>query len=891
MALPPNTKLGYYEILEAIGAGGMGEVYRARDTKLGREVAIKVLPEELSRDRERRARFEREAKLLAALNHPCIATLHGLEESEGRQFLVMELVEGETLGERLARGRMSVDEATPLFIRIAEGLEAAHEKGIIHRDLKPANIKIGPDGTPKILDFGLAKALMGTKEDERMPADASQSPTLTKGTALGVIMGTAAYMSPEQARGRDLDQRTDVWAFGCCLYEAQTGKPTFTGDTVPDTLTEVLGKEPDWDALPKDTPSRLRLLLFRMLRKDARLRLQHVGDARIELLDTPAEPSDDAPTTSKSRYGATFAAGFAAALLTGLAVWRLVIPSVASDAPVVRMILSPPGGDRLVFSAARERGHLPPIAVSRDGQTLAFVARGDGPARIYLRELGSLESRALDGTENAELPFFSYDGRWVGFLVGDVLWRVSTEGGTPLTIGKVPRSARGAAWLPNGSIVVGGDNRGLLRIDTESGTLEVLTQPDSARGEQYHAWPQVLLGGGHVLFTAVTGSGAGSNLGVLSLESNEWRLLEQTAGAAQPHYLESGHLVFFRPGGLFVAPFSVAQMMLEGSPTQVAEGVVEGFNAGVNLGFFAVSVTGVLAFVPGNVNTEENHVMRVHRSGSAEIVSEPGRYGFGLALSPDGQRLAVAARVRTSSDLWVLDLERGSRSRLTSIHSNISPVWTADGKRVVFSFFGTGGSFDLYSLRADGSIPDPLLEQANDQAPTSARRDGSLVVFQETHPQSREDIHILPLDGSTDPYPFLATSYNEQEAVFSPDGRFLAYASDETGRFEIYVQALSGDGGKIAISTDGGKWPRWSPKGDELFYRLGTAMMVVSVELEPSFRPGTPELLFDGPYAEEFDVFPDGEHFAMLSLPEVDLREITVVVNWFSELAQIVPVP
>ena len=682
----------------------------------------------------------------------------------------MELVEGETLAERIAKGPIPIEEALPLFIDIAEGMEAAHEKGIIHRDLKPANVKIGPDGKPKILDFGLAKALWGERE---FVSDSSQSPTLTKGTALGAIMGTASYMSPEQARGRALDTRTDIWAFGCVLYEALAGKLAFTGDTVPDTLTAVLGKEPDWDALPKNTPARLRQLLSRMLRKDARLRLQHVGDARLELLDASAEPSVDAPASVKPRYLVPLAAALTAALLTGLAGWRLVGSSSTNDSPVVRMTLSPPDGEQLVARGGQLGEGLPPVAISRDGLMLAFVARGEGSSRIYLRELGSLAARALDGTDNATLPFFSYDGRWVGFLVVDVLWRVTVQGGVPLPIGKVPTSARGAAWLPNGSIVVGGDNRGLLRIDTKSGMLEALTQPDSARGEQYHAWPHVMPDGEHVLFTA---KAAGeTNLGVLSLKSNEWRLLEQTAGAAQPHYLESGHLVFFRPGGLFAVPFSASRMTLESSPVQVAKGVVGGFNAGVDLGLFAVSATGNLALVPGNVDTEQNHVMRVRRNGSAEKVSEPGRYSYGLAVSPDGQRLAVSSRVRISSDLWVLDLGRGSRSRLTSENGNIFPVWTADGQRVVFGLFGTGGSFDLYSLRADGGIADPLLEREHGQIPTSASRDGRLVAFNEEHPESRTDIHVLPLDGSADPYPFAATPADERDADFSPDGRFLAY--------------------------------------------------------------------------------------------------------------------
>ena len=886
MPLSPGTKLGHYEVVESVGKGGMGEVYRARDTKLGRDVAIKVLPEEFSRDKERLDRFEREARLLAQLNHPNIATLHGLEESDGQQFLVMELVEGETLAERIARGPIPIDEAIPLFIYIAEGLEAAHEKGIIHRDLKPANVKIGPDLKPKILDFGLAKALMGS--DKPLPADASQSPTLTKGTALGAIMGTAAYMSPEQARGRVVDRRTDVWAFGCCLYEALTGKLAFTGDTVPDTLTAVLGKEPDWDALPKETPSRLRQLLARMLRKDARLRLQHVGDARIEFLDLSAEPSVDVPASSKPRYAVTLVTALTAALLTGVVVGRLSGTADVGDSQVVRMTILPPDGQQLVTPrrGGFASGLYPPVAISPDGQTVAFVARDGGPSRIYLRELDSLESRALDGTENADLPFFSHDGRWVGYLVGNVVSRVPVEGGVPLELGKVPGSARGAAWLSNETIVIGGSNLGLLKMDAERGTTERLTQPNNTRGEQYHAWPHVLPDGDHVLFTAVTD--VGSDLGVVSMETGEWHLIEQAVGAAQPHYLASGHVVFFRSGGLFAAPFSLSRMAFESMPVQVAENVIQSRNAGLPLGFFAASLSGALVYVPGNLDLFQNHVVRVARLGEATRISEPGHYS-GPVISPDGQRLAVGNVVRTSGDLWVLDLERGSRSRLTSENANTNPVWTADGQRVLFSLFGTGGSFDLYSVRADGGVPEALLERERTQSPTSASRDGRLVAFREVHPENRADIHILPLDGDTDPYPFLATPADERDARFSPDGRFLAYVSDETGRFEVYVQPLSGEGGREVISIDGGQWPRWSPQGDELFYRRGTAMMVVPVDLEPSFRAGTPELLFDGPYAQSFDVFPDGEHFAMVSIPQVELRDITVVVNWFAELERLVP--
>ena len=611
MALATGTRLGQYEILDAIGAGGMGEVYRARDTKLGREVAIKVLPDELSRDAERRARFEREAKLLAALNHPFIATLHGLEEAENRQFLVMELVEGDTLAERIAQGSLPVKDALPLFIQIAEGLEAAHEKGILHRDLKPANVKITPDGKPKILDFGLAK--LADSEAEGAVGTDSQSPTLTRNTALGAILGTAAYMSPEQARGKRVDRRTDIWAFGCCLYESLTGKRTFDGETVPDTLSAVLGKEPDWSRLPASTPRRVRTLLSRALRKETHLRLQHIGDARVELLDAIQEPDPEVRVNTQRPTWMVAVALVAGVAIGVWAVWPTPVEPLP-PAPV-RFTFELPERHQLVVQ--RGFGRYPPIAISRGGHLLAFAARDDsGVSRLYVRALDSLESRVLPGTENAALPFFSPDGEWVGFLIGGLVSKAPVGGGVPIAIGRAPRgSARGAAWAADNTIVLGGPNTSLVRMNAETGETAPLTQLNRERVENYHAWPYLLPGDEHVLFTVLTPTR--TDLAVLSLATGEWDLLKQTKGAAQPHYLESGHLVFFRPGGLFAAPFSLSRLTIDGPVANVPVGdFVEDRDAALNLGYFAASTSGSLVFVPGAVDLQQSRIVRVDRAGN-----------------------------------------------------------------------------------------------------------------------------------------------------------------------------------------------------------------------------------------------------------------------------------
>ena len=553
MSLGVGARLGHYAVTAKLGEGGMGEVWRATDTQLNRDVALKILPEAFATDPDRLARFQREAQVLASLNHPNIAQIHGIEDSDDTRALVLELVEGPTLADRISKGPIPIDEALPIAKQIAEALEAAHEAGVIHRDLKPANIKVREDGTVKVLDFGLAKAL-----DPNPTGDPSQSPTLTAAaTQMGVIMGTAAYMSPEQARGKPVDRRADIWSFGVVLYEMLLGRRLFEGQTVSDTLAAVLTHKPEWSNLPPGIPSSVHRALRRCLQKDRRERTQHIGDTRIEITDAVSAPTSGLETpapVSGRRYGVAALAltGVLAALLSGSAVWSLMTPSAPSAQRVVRFVVSAPDQHRVV-ALEEDRDEVaslpyPPLAVAPDGGTLAYVASSvDGPPQLYLRELVDQQARRLPDTENADLPFFSPDGRWVGFWANGALLKVSVDGGAPEKIIDLPRRPRGAVWAPEDTIILGGSNVGLQRVSADGGALVSMTQPDFDRGEQYHAWPEVLPEGNYVLFTAVTGQG--SDLAMLSLETDEWRILEGTSGAAQPHYLDSGHLVFFARAG------------------------------------------------------------------------------------------------------------------------------------------------------------------------------------------------------------------------------------------------------------------------------------------------------------------------------------------------------
>ena len=693
-----------------------GEVYRARDTKLGRDVAIKVLPDAFARDKERLERFEREAHLLAQLNHANVATLYGLEEHAGQKFLVMEMVEGETLAESIAKGPIPIDEAVPLFIQIADGLEAAHEKGIIHRDLKPANIKIGPDGTPKILDFGLAKAFAPDVRE----AELSESPTVTRGTASGIILGTAAYMSPEQARAKSVDKRTDIWAYGCCFYEALTATKAFTGDSVTDILAAVIRGEPELGSLPRETTPAIHKLLRRCFSKSARERLRDIGEARIALTETPEAPTgvhEDAESARRSL------AGIAVALLIVLSVgtWigRYVIPSSSSDdverGRVSRATLQLPPDQRIPGNA------LAPLAISPEGERIAYVALRGGERRLFIRELDSFESTELDGTEDADSPFFSPDGRWVGFFARRTLFKVAVGGGSPVTIADAPHG-NGASWGPNDEIIFSASYYApLRRVSANGGDISPVATLSGESGEHRHVWPQHLPDGKSILSATI---GPQSGTAILSLATGEWRPI--LSGGEKVRYVR-GHLVFWRPGhsAVMAASFDPVTLAPGQNHVPVLEGVRQ--DHATNNFSFAASRTGSLVYVPSS--QPSFGLVWVDRQGKSRplegnLLARPSS----ISLAPSGQYAAV----REGETIWVVDLERGTGTIVVgkSVDEGLfqTPIWTTDGSRITFSCqIATSSSWDLCWAPRDGGEAKLLLSRVGGQVPHSWSPNGELL--------------------------------------------------------------------------------------------------------------------------------------------------------------------
>ena len=873
MSLAPGTKLHEFEIVDSLGVGGMGEVYRARDTKLGREVAIKVLPEELSQDRERLTRFEREAKLLAALNHPAVAHLYGFEEADGTTFLIMELVEGETLAERIARGPIPIDEAISLFIQIAEGLEAAHEKGIIHRDLKPANIKITPDGHIKILDFGLAKAFLS---DEDVSAETSQSPTLTKGTALGAIMGTVAYMSPEQAKGHAVDKRTDVWAFGCCLYEALTAQRPFPGDNVAETLARVIEREPDWSVLPSEIPSGMERLLRRCLRKKRGDRLRDIGDARLELSEAGAIPVEArAPARGRS---VAYRAALGAAAVAALATWLLMSGGSAdrAPAPVHRATIVLPEGQsqRRLWSA--------PFAISRDGSLLAYAAEDSEGSSLFLRALDSFETRRLGGTEGADMPFFSPDGEWVGFFAAGKLKKVSVERGSTLTIANAPQGW-GASWGEDDTILFAPSlSGGLFQVSADGGTPENLTTPDFGEAGYAHVWPQHLPGGREAMFSVFESPPL--HFGVVRLDSGEREIVSTGRGA---QYLTTGHLLYSNPNvgrGLLASAFDARRSNRIGPSVQVADDVRLQF-ATIGRPYVSVSDTGTMVYV--EERTQSATLAWMDRAGTLTTILTRTDLGS-PRISPNGRRIVFVDEKR---NMGVLDIARGTTDIIVSSASMSSTraQWHPDGQRIVFQS-NVSGDWDLYEVTIPPrGEPERLLERLYPQQATSWSPDGRFIAYAELHPDTGYDLWVLPV--GAEPVPVLVTEFNESNAFFSRDGRFLAYVSDVSGRREVYVRSFP-EGEVTTISSDGGESPIWSRDGDEIFYRRGNAFMAVRVTTSPEFRAAAPELLheqrFDwgvGLAPALYDVAPGDERFVVVA--DRATTELKVVFNWFNELERL----
>jgi serine/threonine-protein kinase len=877
--MTPGTKLGSYEILSQIGAGGMGEVYRAHDPKLGRDVAIKVLPEAFARDAARMARFQREAKVLASLDHPNIASIYGLEDSDGTRALVMQLVEGPTLADRIKAGPIPVDEAVRIARQIADALEYAHERGIIHRDLKPANVKISRDDTVKILDFGLAKAL----EDEAAPLDISTSPTLSRlATMQGVLLGTAAYMSPEQAKGKPVDRRADIWAFGCVLYEMLAGKMAFHGDSVTDTLAAVIRGDPDWSLLPAATPPHVRVLLRRCLQKDGRQRLRDIGDARIALEEVVSgtAPQLAAPVTRLWRRVLPWAAAILAAIVACLGTWVLK-PSPAR--PVTRTVINLPPGDQL---AALD---YPAIAISPDGTELAYVAIHSGTRQILLRALDSLVARPLAGTEGANTPFFSPDGQWLGFFAGGKLKKISVSEGAVVTIANGTGSPEGGAWSSNGTIALSpGITTVLQQVSEAGGTARPLARFD--KGEFSHRWPDFLPGGEAVLFAT---SGPNPQIAIQSLRSGERRNV--VPGGTSARYATSGHLLYVQGGNLMAAAFDARRLQISGSAVPVVEGILQLPSGGPQ---FSVSATGSLVYVPGGAQTAVKRLVWVSRNGTEQALPAPPHdYSF-PQLSVDRRRLAISV-AEQGLQIWLYDLARDTLTRLTfGGNINTGATWTPDGRHVAFTSTKDGPPNVFWQL-ADGSgAPERLTTSEYVTVPRSFSPDGQLLAYIELNPTTGADIWVLRLSDRK-AQPFLRTEFNENAPAFSPEGRWMAYVSDESGRYEVYVQPYPGPGGKYQISTEGGTEPVWNPKGKELFYRSGDKMMAVDVTTQPSFSVGKPRMLFQGPYAPtnttqpNYDVSPDGQRFLMVKPAEQTasspLTQIVVVQNWFEELKRLVP--
>jgi len=893
MTLATGTKLGSYEILSAIGAGGMGEVYQAHDTKLGRDVAIKVLPEAFAHDAERLSRFQREAKMLAALNHPNIATIHGLEQSGSTSYLVMELVAGETLADRVKRdGAVPIEETLAIAKQIAEALEAAHEKGIIHRDLKPANVKVTPEGKVKVLDFGLAKAFEGDTTNE----DMGNSPTLSRAATMqGVILGTAAYMSPEQAKGKLVTKATDIWAFGCVLYELLSGHTAFEGDDVTEILAAVIRAEPDWNRLPDNVPQSVRLLLQRCLRKDRRQRFQDATDVRIEIEEAlAAPPTAVTVTTGPLTRGRRERLTQAAAAIFGLIAIAFAIGFVlrAPKSPeAMRFFVSLPETWSLAGPGASPSGVPAPLSVSPDGRRIVFLAKStDGKYLLWVRTLDSLIPQALAGTQGALDPFWSPDSRFIGFFADGKLKKIEVSGGPPIALCEAAGPPAGGTWNRDGMIVFAPRTRSALQKVSASGGVPTAATA-LGQGESGHWQPIFLPDGRHFLYH-VNPSPAGGSTFLASLDSAERKLL-LSADSTNVLYSQ-GHLLFLRETTLMAQPFDTRRLVLTGEAFPITEQIqIQGTNP---YGVFSTSENGELVYETGTGGGSQ--LVWFDRTGKQiGVVGDSAAYAD-LELSPDGKRASVSIQGQAGKgrDIWLYDVARGLRTRFTfDGEDEQGVIWSPDGTSLIF------GSrrkqyLDLYQKASNGVGTEQLLLEDNvgNKYPTSWSPDGrSILYFTGTSTsQTGADLFFLPLSGDRKPVTFLNTQFNEIAGHFSPDGRWVAYYSNESGRYEVYVASFPGTGGKWQISTAGGKSVRWRRDGAEIFYLdPDNKLMVATVNGKgSSLEVGAVKPLFQtraaSPnYQYPYDVSADGQRFLINTLPEqVASAPITVVVNWTAGL-------
>jgi serine/threonine-protein kinase len=903
MSISPGTRLGVYEVKAQIGAGGMGEVYRARDTMLGRDVALKVLPTTVAGDPERLARFEREARTLAALNHPHVAQIHGMEHGA----IVMELVEGEDLAERIARGPIPIDEALPIARQIAEALDAAHTLGIVHRDLKPANIKVRADGAVKVLDFGLAKAIdRSSGHGPDAAGDPTQSPTVTSPammTGVGMILGTAAYMSPEQAKGREADRRSDIWAFGVVLYEMLTGRRAFDGADMADVLGAVVRLEPAWEALPSDLPPAIRTLLQSCLIKDRGRRVADISTALFVLDKAPSlakAPASAAPAPSGPLWRRVMpraAGAIVIAVGAGTAVWVATRPAEPVPPPVSRLQIATPGPTALTVN-----GNDRDLAITPDGSHVVYV--GNNGTQLFVRALDALEPVAVF-TGAPRGPFVSPDSQWIGFVDNNTtLKKVAMTGGPAVTLTTLDNPApRGATWGPQDTIIFATSRvtTGLQRVGAAGGPTTVITRPDRAQGEADHLWPELLPGGRAVMFTItmVTGGLDAAQVAVEDLQTGKRTVLVR--GGSQAHYVTGGNLVYAAAGALRAVPFDLARLETRGTPVPVVTEVVTTVGGAIDA---VVSADGTLAYVPGGVVAGATRTLVwVDRHGGETPIPAPPRAYVYPRLSPDGTRVAVYATDQ-ELDLWVWDLGRATFARVTFDPGvDAFPVWSPDGRRVIFSS-DRAGAWNLFRLTEDGTgAVERLSEGPNPQYAGNVSPDGRLLIFTEETPTTGDDVMQLTLDGTRRVRPLVQSPFGERNGVISPDGRWLAYEANDSGRFEIFVRPFPDvNKGHWQVSTAGGTRPVWSRSGQELVYVAATgAIMGVAVGRGQSWVAATPTLMVNAGYfapaggnaGRTYDIAPDGQRFLMIKQAgagqDIPPPRLIVVQNWAEELRRLVP--
>ena len=905
MALEIGSRLGHYDVTALIGEGGMGQVYQATDTKLNRQVALKILPEAFADDPDRLARFQREAQVLASLNHPGIAAIYGLEDSGDTKALVLELVEGPTLADRIKRGPIPLDEALPIAKQIAEALEAAHEAGVIHRDLKPANIKVREDGMVKVLDFGLAKAL-----DPNPESDPSQSPTLTAAaTQMGVIMGTAAYMSPEQAAGKTVDTRTDVWSFGAVVFEMLSGGRAFDGETVSETLAAVHRGDVDLHALPAETPARFRRVMAACLQRDLKQRIHNVADLRLALtgaFDTgDMSPSDASvePARPIWQQPAGIVLILALATLASFMGWSLRRPAVTTT-DVVRFSITP----------TPEPTYLAPgrdLAVSPDGAYVVYTSIDSGALyRLNVRALDQAGEVPLRGGEGGVAPFFSADSDWVGFVGvdGRTIYRVPVGGGRAVVVTESPHAIQGASWGDD-DLIVFGTRHGLFGAPAAGGEPDPLTTPQNE--DESHMWPSIIPGREAVMFVVSEGDPLRTGqLAAVNLDTGEIVRLGLTG--VSPRYVSTGHLVYAtEEGSMRAVPFDSAALAVRGAPVLLTEGVVAEASGAAD---FSVSSNGSLVYAPAGARAVQRSLVWVDREGREEPIAAPPREYFYPRVSPDGTRVAIDVRDQ-EQDIWIWDFTVETLTRLTLDPAlDVYGHWTADGERVLFSS-QRSVPVSLYWKTADGTgEAERLTESEISLVINAVTPDGDRAVVRSTTPDRQNDLFTVDLQSGA-VKPLFATAFDELNAAVSPDGNWLAYESNESGQYEVYVRPFPNvEAGRRQISTAGGRKPVWGPTGRELFYLdlTGRRLLAVSVEGGPLSATQTSEVLFEGNYlfagvGRNFDVAPDGRFLmikdiepsasptqisAQSSNRGYDARQrINVVLNWHEELKDRVPVP